>query len=309
MGIATKGDYIGFSFNGISSSNLGILRVVEGSRQSWGLLPDRSDRVGQIPGMMGSVYFGTDHIQRTFEINFAFDDLGETQIARIQRDWGDVGIRDLIFEEHPYKVWSARTTGVPSLRYIPFDQEVSPGTFERVYKGEGSVTFICYYPFATAPFKNLNQYLLAEYPNRDEWAAASGIRADVGSVFDVITDASIKLYNPGHLQSPLTIYMNFSGSTIAASNFSISGFGALNLGAMTKKGSDVGVRINFKTNMMEGYVGSATAPVLSGNLYNEYYVGGEFFKVPLIQSPNAPYTTLDHTGAAIVRLDYPYLYY
>jgi phage-related protein len=56
----------------------------------------------------------------------------------------DVG--DLWFEEEPYKVYSAKVTGQPSIKVIPFD-----GTSEREYRGEGSIQFTAYWPYAHTP--------------------------------------------------------------------------------------------------------------------------------------------------------------
>jgi hypothetical protein len=56
-------------------------------------------------------------------------------------------VQDLIFDEQPYKVYSAKVTGTPTLKTICFDDENG----KRVYRGEGSVAFTCYYPFARTP--------------------------------------------------------------------------------------------------------------------------------------------------------------
>ena len=51
---------------------------------------------------------------------------------------------------------------------------------ERIYKGEGSIDFICYSPLAYSPKdkKYLSDYPEWEYVNRSQWAAASGLPED-----------------------------------------------------------------------------------------------------------------------------------
>jgi hypothetical protein len=41
---ALAGDYIGFTFNGVHSSSLGIVRVSDGSRFNENLLPTMQDK-------------------------------------------------------------------------------------------------------------------------------------------------------------------------------------------------------------------------------------------------------------------------
>jgi phage-related protein len=49
----------------------------------------------------------------------------------------------LIFDEYPYKTYSAKVTGQASLKHIVFELEEG-----RVYRGEGTIQFTCYYPYA-----------------------------------------------------------------------------------------------------------------------------------------------------------------
>ena len=61
---------------------------------------------------------------------------------------------DLWFEEAPYKVYTAKVTGQPSIKVIPFDETYTEGGVQktrRIYKGEGSVTFTAYWPYAHTP--------------------------------------------------------------------------------------------------------------------------------------------------------------
>ena len=69
-----------------------------------------------------------------------------------------LAVHELIFDEWPYKVYDAKVKGTPAIKYIPFDYYSWEGEGENkiqkketIYKGEGSVNFICYYPYAHTP--------------------------------------------------------------------------------------------------------------------------------------------------------------
>jgi hypothetical protein len=78
-------------------------------------------------------------------------------------------------------------TGTATLKYIPFGE----GTTGRTYKGEGTIQFTCYWPFARCRYKTKERYYeIPEYADLteaekelriDEWWAAS--RIDNGGNF------------------------------------------------------------------------------------------------------------------------------
>ena len=47
--MALSGDFIGFTFNGVHSSDMGIIRTSDGSRFNENLLPTSTDKTVQIP--------------------------------------------------------------------------------------------------------------------------------------------------------------------------------------------------------------------------------------------------------------------
>lgn len=144
----TMDDFVGFTYNGQHSSLLGIYRVSSGDRYEEGLTPVMTDKTAEVPGGDGQYYFGTTFKSRNFKVDFVFHDLNDTDIRGLKRLFSGDGLHDLIFDETPYKAWSAKVTGTPTLKYIPFDEGDS-----RIYKGEGSLTFTCYDPFAHTPKK------------------------------------------------------------------------------------------------------------------------------------------------------------
>ena len=122
MAIALKGDFIGFSFNGYRSEELGIVRVSDGSRYDEDLLPTSQDKTVQVPGGDGFYYFGSDYTQRPFSINIAFDELTEAQFRKLQQVFGTKELGKLIFDERPYKYYMVKS-GNPQLKYICFGKE------------------------------------------------------------------------------------------------------------------------------------------------------------------------------------------
>ena len=81
---AFKGDFLGFSFNGIHSSDLNIVRINTGSRADMPLSPNFKDSTVEIPGANGIYYFDTQIQQFPFTINFAYDNINEEKIIKIR---------------------------------------------------------------------------------------------------------------------------------------------------------------------------------------------------------------------------------
>lgn len=200
MGIALKGDFIGFWIDNIHSSELGIIRTSDGSRFNENLLPTIQDKTVQVPGGDGFYYFGSYYTQRQFNIPIAFDNLEEKDFRRLRQIIGSKKMVKLVFDEAPYKYYSVKSTGSPTLKYICFDVEVdsssggaddeetqsgdstptqasaaenqditngavyyqSPSsvTTKRVYKGEGTLNFIAYDPFGYARALSLEELKL-----------------------------------------------------------------------------------------------------------------------------------------------------
>ena len=102
MGV-TKQAFVGFTYNGKHSSELGIVRVSDGSRFNENLLPTIKDKTVQVPGGDGTYYFGSEYTQRQFTINFAFDSLTEERIRELKTWLGDKKIHKLSFDEAEHK--------------------------------------------------------------------------------------------------------------------------------------------------------------------------------------------------------------
>ena len=221
------GDFTGFTFGDWHSTdpNTGlvtVLRVSSGDRYEEELQPEVKDVTAEIPGLDGEYFFGSNYSPKKISIDVAFDSLTEQQFRQMRRAFGTKNIKQLIFDERPYKKYMAKIESPVELSYVCFDEpkkrivgteegderygvrvvnritetvtedignaltdqaivddeeaivgetvehtivaaveheriypyEILEGT-ERIYKGEGKINFICYFPFAKSVYKEL----------------------------------------------------------------------------------------------------------------------------------------------------------
>lgn len=140
-------DFIGFTYNGKHSiKDLGIYRTSNGDRYEDNWLPTLQEKTASVEGMDGLYYFGTKVQQKQFNIPFAFQGLTEGQLRELKQTFNGDGIHDLIFDEYPFKVYSAKVTGSATMKYICFEDKQG-----RIYNGDGTLQFTCYYPYAHTP--------------------------------------------------------------------------------------------------------------------------------------------------------------
>lgn len=297
----TSSDYIGFTFNGVHSSELGIKRTSEGSRFNENLLPTFQDKTVQVPGGDGMYHFGSYYTQRQFNISYAFDALTEEQLARIKNVFGDKKIHELIFDETPYKVYQAKVTGSASIKHIPFEE----GETNRLYKGEGSIQFTAYNPYARSTFKYLNQY---DSKNIQEWKDAANL-LDTQGFFDGLIGNKINLYNPGVKETDFILTFTFKKGIIPAGGINIGANSQLIFNQITSQNEDEQIKINTKLNLIEGYKNGKK----SGKIYNRHIIGGTFFKIPPSTSTEQPIQLIieqtNNLQDYFVDIEYDYIYF
>ena len=117
-----KGDFLGFSFDGIHCSKLGITHVSSSDRYDEDLFSEVKDKTIEIPNNHGEYYYGSTYGTRTFEIEIAYDSITETQFRNIRRLFGTTKICELIFDERPYKVYFAKVESPIEMSYVCFDE-------------------------------------------------------------------------------------------------------------------------------------------------------------------------------------------
>ena len=410
---AIKGDFTGFTFNGIHSSELGLTRVSDGNRYNENLLPTIQDKTVQIPGRDGMYFFGSFYTQRTFNISVAFDNMTEEQFVKIKQVFGDKKIHDLIFDEMPYKIYRVKSTGTPNLKYICFNKDIdefdrdytanneiwskdnlygigSRSSYGRLYKGEGTLNFVSYQPFARSRFKYSDEYTMTNIP---EWGSMDTASADDVhyNLYDWINSVNLKrsdsvlikdnvsyqidkgtlygvaVYNPGDF--PVNFELTFLYSSDTSQSYVISSPNSsdfdnyLIIDSFDLKQNDQGVRINGKLNLIEGifldtektkykkvtnvagknpreekwyWLDDSVTPSQwkpawertpingrtyyiripyfspTGNIYNEYIIGGDFFKIPITKNLIwLPITSFDGSvlGNYSTYIKYDYLFY
>lgn len=296
-------DFIGFKYNNIHSSEFGIVRTSDGSRYQDGLLPSSSDQVTPIPGGDGSYYFNTNFTERRLPpLSYAFDSLSEAKFRKLRQWLTSKGIYPLILDETPYKTYMAKVLDTSPIAYVCFGETGQP----RVYKGEGSIQFTAYFPFAICKEKYLDQYTNL---NIEEWKETSGLLPTQG-IYDNKNNTIINLYNPGDIETPFKAFYEFTTSTLALSSIYISeGGNTLSLlnfkSSFEKKGNDKYLMINSETELLEGYDENKKP---TGNLYNEYIGTGEIFRIPIITDTSRTIQFISN-GAPCESLEYDYLYY
>ena len=281
-------DFISFSYNGVHSSDLGIVRVSDGSRFNENLLPTSQDKTVQVPGGDGTYYFGSYFTQKPITLSYAFDGLTESQIEYIKMLFGDKKIHPLVFDESPYKTYQAKVTGSSTLKYIPFGDK----DFGRIYKGEGSVTFTCYQPYATCNKKFLEDYE-EEFDNIEEWAEASGLLQS-GNGIDTLQNGQIVVYNPGIKPANWVVTFTTESDYFEPCRFVLQDKVLEFQGAVAKTHKKLGaiayderITFNSKTGLIEGWYASeydgniAVKYAKTGNIYNEYISNGQFFDIPI----------------------------
>ena len=147
------GDFIGMEYNGVHSSALGFVRTSNGDRYNLSLLPSFEDQTAQVQGRDETYYFGLNYTDKNISIDIAFDEINESRFRKITKLFSDRKPHKLILDESPYKYYNVKIAESPEIDYLCFDNGG-----ERIYKGEGSLSFVAYNPFAQSTYKYLTDY-------------------------------------------------------------------------------------------------------------------------------------------------------
>lgn len=121
------GDFTGFTFGDWRSADpitgeVTVVRVSGGDRYEEQLHPEIKDITAEVPGMDGEYYFGSNYGTKTIDIEIAFDHLTEVQFRRLRQVFGTRQIKQLIFDERPYKYYMAKIESPMELSYVCFDE-------------------------------------------------------------------------------------------------------------------------------------------------------------------------------------------
>ena len=323
-----QGPFLGFTYNGRHSSELGIVRINTGNRAEMPLSPSFKDSTAEVPGGKGLYYFNTQIQQRQFTINFAYDDLTEEDVRELREWLNPLEQGELIFDEEPYKAYTVKPNTQPKLSYLVFDKEITTETFKlyepstvrssgRLYKGEGAIGLTAYYPYAKAPSKKLSYYNSntkeGGFGSQDEWKIAAGFDKEVQL-------DSLECYNRGDIETPVTL--NFKVAEDINTNEAVSGNVGIELYSGTA--SQIGTRIGYvymdASKMSVNVIYTINSKLelitdINGIARNDIIVASKFFYLPPREKCffNVNYLS-GYTGeqtnstTAITNIDYDYLY-
>ena len=113
-----RGSFLGFTFNNIHSSVVGITRTSHGKSNEERLAPVLKDLTIENANNDNSYYFGSLHKKREFIVKFCFEAMTELQLKQISLFWNDNKVHELIFDEYPYKVYLAKITGKSTFKTV-----------------------------------------------------------------------------------------------------------------------------------------------------------------------------------------------
>lgn len=264
------GDFLGFSLGNEHSYGINITRVSTNDRYIDNLLPNFTDQTAQVPGGDGTYYWDTQYTQKIINVDFAFDDLRDEDIRKLRQMFSRKTIQPLIFDEYPYKKYMVKCSTPPSIKYICFDQMEF-----RIYKGEGSATFIAYYPFAFSVVSPKVEY--------------SEDKSEINNVGDM--PANISIIYPISSTSDVTLSLEQPEDTQV---------GLLQLSGISQIGdNDMYFCVDTRTQLVEGLDKNYKK---TGNLYNKFITSGDFFY------PDTGRSYLKST-APFVKAEFTPLYY
>lgn len=141
------GKFLGFSYAGFRSEELGIVRTIQ-DRFEIPLTPPIKDTTAEVPNYSGVYFWGSDYDRRNINIPFAFDGITESQLSTIKKLLNSRKVHQLIFDEEPEKIYPAVVTNQAKIDFVCFDI-----LGERVYKGTGNFQFVSYTPYTRSTVK------------------------------------------------------------------------------------------------------------------------------------------------------------
>ena len=312
-------DFVGFTFNGISSSDLGIVRTSNGDRFDMSLSPDFDNTTVEVKGRDGELYFGKTFSKRDIVISFAFDHLTERKVREINdvfmNAFRDDDLSTLVFGETPYKQYLVAFNSAPILHFVPFDEYDFDGGVHRIYKGEGELNLTTY-SYAHAPLKYLEEYK-TKFGYTDEeiaqWSPSSGLKAKKEDYDTYLSSENgFKIENGGQLPTPFKLVFPKDGSehTIALAPSPNDSRYIMKLKPYANfHESDTHIRVNGELCVIEGgtYVQDTSGALVfkpSGRIYNQIIEEGDFFKIPVGGAQ-----VLGISNVSTAEIDYSILYY
>ena len=297
-------DLTGFKFGDYHSSQFGLIRVSNGSRYNEYLLPTLKNTTTDVPGMEGTLYFGTQKTTRSFQVDMAFDSLTEEDIRDI-REWL-TGAHSLIFDERPYIQYMCILNSAPQLKYLTFEENG-----ERIYKGELSVNFVSYLPYGySIDGKKFIDDFLDE--NFEEWSNASHLayknfyEGETLRTYDKFEGNNVYVYNGGDVEADYVLTCYFTeGATTKISMNDVSY--EFSLRAKSANSTHLELSVNSKLQYARCRDVNIANGVITGiSNYEIVLPSTEMFKIPVGQSL-ITCTNIDTSAPNVIDYKYRFL--
>ena len=298
-------DLTGFKFGDYHSSQFGLIRVSNGSRYNEYLLPTLKNTTTDVPGMEGTLYFGTQKTTRSFQVDMAFDSLTEEDIRDI-REWL-TGAHSLIFDERPYIQYMCILNSAPQLKYLTFEENG-----ERIYKGELSVNFVSYLPYGySIDGKKFIDDFLDE--NFEEWSNASHLayknfyEGETLRTYDKFEGNNVYVYNGGDVEADYVLTCYFSEGATAKISMNHDVSYEFSLRAKSANSTHLELSVNSKLQYARCRDVNIADGVITGKSdYEIMLPSTEMFKIPVGQSL-ITCTNIDTSAPNVIDYKYRFL--
>lgn len=249
LDVVDKGEiYLTFVFDGIDSTQVGVVSVSDGSTYDTPVLPTFTDNSLEVDGYDGRYYFNTRITQKDFTYNCFIDNLSAFQFDQLKSWIRPKKIGKLIRPEEPYRYYWVKVSSVENLGNIPLTH---PDTGGVSYTGNFSVTFTtigqsCGYGMF------YYQDDLKYYEYRDIFDGTQDYYYDTGLLYKeemlplhVTRTAGTwdpQIYNPGTYRSKIRLQItpsaDIASGVITLTNETIGDVGIVNLNNL-KKGDNL----------------------------------------------------------------------
>lgn len=249
LDVVDKGEiYLTFVFDGIDSTQIGVVSVSDGSTYDTPILPAFTDNSLEVDGYDGRYYFNTRITQKDFTYNCFIDNLSAFQFDQLKSWIRPKKIGKLIRPEEPYRYYWVKVSSVDNLGNIPLTH---PDTGGVSYTGNFNVTFTtigqsCGYGMF------YYQDDLKYYEYRDIFDGTQDYYYDTGLLYKeemlplhVTRTAGTwdpQIYNPGTYRSKIRLQItpsaDIASGVITLTNETIGDVGIVNLNNL-KKGDNL----------------------------------------------------------------------
>lgn len=264
LDVVDKGEiYLTFVFDGIDSTQVGVVSVSDGSTYDTPVLPAFTDNSLEVDGYDGRYYFNTRITQKDFTYNCFIDNLSAFQFDQLKSWIRPKKIGKLIRPEEPYRYYWVKVSSVDNLGNIPLTH---PDTGGVSYTGNFNVTFTtigqsCGYGMF------YYQDDLKYYEYRDIFDGTQDYYYDTGLLYKeemlplhVTRTAGTwdpQIYNPGTYRSKIRLQItpsaDIASGVITLTNETIGDVGIVNLNNL-KKGDNLVIDWGNNTYMLNDTV-------------------------------------------------------